>query len=482
MSAHTKDISIKAIVVFLVTFALCLTLISVMLFNRTRIETLTMERLVFEKSLQINDTLSRLLLRTQILSSFIVHNNGDTSDFDHWASFLVDDQAIQNLLIAPGGVVSSIYPLENNEAVLGLDFFYHERADGVISGIMGSVEYESLLLSIAARDTRQLIMGGPFVSIQGWEILVGRQAVFLEDEYGQEYFWGIVGITLRHPQALDGAGLAELPLLGFNYEVWRVNPDNERQIIMDSLTYQWRLVNYVDIPVTIMSEDWYFRILTAHAWLRFPETWLALSVSILISFMAAAIMQNYQEVKNLKNKLEMLSITDPLTGVYNRRYFMESAVIQMDRVARQNTESFIILFDLDYFKSVNDKYGHQSGDITLKETALRVAAALRPYDILARYGGEEFILFTSDIDKESVIQLAERIRQDIAGNEISVKGSNITVTASFGIAAAAPDHKLEDAIALADKALYHAKREGRNKVVFNGYKVISSFALGAQGA
>jgi len=473
MSARIRNISVKAIAVFLITFGLCLTLITVMLFNRTRIEGLTMERLVLERSIQINDTLSRLLLRAQILSSFVVHNDGDISDFDHWASFLVDDPAIQNLLIAPGGIVSHIYPLENNEAVLGLDFFHFETAQEAVIDRIDGVEYESLLLSITARDTRQLIMGGPFVSIQGWEILVGRHPVFLEDEYGQEYFWGIVGITLRHPQALDGAGLAELPLMGFNYEVWRVSPDNERQVIMGSMTYQWRRANYMDIPVTIMNVDWYFRILTAHAWFRFPEAWLALAVSIIISFMAAAIMQNYQEVKNLKNKLETLSITDPLTGVYNRRHFMESTVIQMDRVTRQNSESFIILFDLDYFKSVNDKYGHQSGDITLKETAMRVAAALRPYDIFARYGGEEFILFTSEIDRESVIQLAERIRRDIVGNEITVKGSNITVSASFGIARAAPDHELEDAIALADKALYNAKREGRNRVVFNGYNIIN---------
>ena len=467
MSARARNISVQTIIIFLITLGLCLALVAVMFFNRTRIETLTMERLVFEKSIQINDTLSRLLLRTQILSSLVVHNNADTSDFDHWASFLVDDPSIQNLLIAPEGIVSRVYPLENNEGVLGLNFFYHEAAGETIVNIIDEVEYESLLLSIAARDTRQLILGGPFVSIQGWEILVGRNAVFLEDQYGQEFFWGIVGITLRHPQALSGAGLAELTLLGFDYEIWRISPyDNERQVIMSSMTYQWRRVNYVDIPVTIMNVDWYFRILTASIWYRLPETWLALAVSIIISFMAAAIMQNYQEVKNLKNKLEMLSITDPLTGLYNRRHFMASALIQMEKVARHDNESFLIIFDLDHFKSVNDKYGHQSGDITLKETAMRVSSILRPYDIFARYGGEEFILFVAGIDKKSAMQLAERIRLNIAENEIDVKGSSITVTASFGVAPAAPYNELEDAIALADKALYKAKEEGRNRVVF----------------
>ena len=457
MSARIKNISLQTIIVFLITLCLCLTLISVMLFNRTQIERLMMERLVFEKSIQINDTLSRLLLRTQILSSLIVHNNGDTSDFDHWASFLIDDSAILNLLVAPNGVVSYIYPLEGNEALLGLDFFYQAEV----------APHESMLLVIDAKETRQLVMGGPFRSIQGWEILVGRQAIFLENADGTETFWGIVGITLKHPQALDGAGLAELTLMGFDYELWRVSPyDNERQVIGGSMAHNRRSMRYVDIPITIMNVDWYFRILTVQAWYRLPETWLALGVSIIIALMAAAIMQNYQEVKNLKNELERLSMTDPLTGVYNRRYFMESTVIQMDRVTRQNSASYVIIFDLDHFKSINDIYGHQFGDMALKETAIRVAASIRPYDIFARYGGEEFILFTSELDEESAIHLAERLRLNIAENEINVNGSSIMITASFGIAPAAPDYNLEDAIALADKALYKAKEEGRNRVVF----------------
>ena len=462
MPVRIKRIFVHAIVVFLITFSLCLALIAALFVNRTQIERLTMERLVLEKSLQINDTLSRLLLRTQIISSIITHNEGDTSGFAHLASLLIDDPAILNLLIAPGGIVSEIYPLEGNEALLGMDFFYQEEAVADITA-----PHESLLLVVVAKETRQLVMGGPFVSIHGGEVLVGRQAVFLENDDGTETFWGIAGITLQHPQALGGAGLAELTLRGFDYEIWRVSPyDNERQIIGGSMAAHRQRMNYIDIPVTIMNVDWYFRVLTTRAWYTFPETWLALGMSIIISLMAAAIMQNYQEVKNLKNKLETLSITDPLTGVYNRRYFMDSVVLQMERVIRQDCESYVILLDLDHFKSINDNYGHQSGDQALKETAERITAILRPYDIFARYGGEEFILFATEIDKNSAMQLAERIRLDIAENEISINDSNITVTASFGIAPAAPVHKLDDAIALADRALYKAKEAGRNRIVF----------------
>lgn len=248
MFARIKSISVQAIVVFLVTLSFCLMLISAMLFNRTQIERLTMERLVLEKSVQINHTLSRLLLRTQILTSLIVHSGGDTSNFAHLAAILIDDPAILNMLIAPGGIVSDIYPLEGNKAVLGLDFFYQETAADAM------VPYETLLLAHIAKETRQLVMGGPFVSIQGWEILVGRQAVFLEAEDGTEYFWGIVGITLKHPNALDGAGLGDLMVVGFDYEIWRISPyDNERQVIVSSMAPHRRGMNYVDIPVNIWN-------------------------------------------------------------------------------------------------------------------------------------------------------------------------------------------------------------------------------------
>ena len=172
-------------------------------------------------------------------------------------------------------------------------------------------------------------------------------------------------------------------------------------------------------------------------------------------------------LKKLKNKLEELSTIDPLTDIHNRRYFMESVTKQMIYVCRQQGESFIIMLDLDHFKDINDKYGHPAGDKVLIETAACIGAILRPYDIFARYGGEEFILFVSGITKESVIQLAERIRVCISKNQINIKSGAITITASFGIAPAAPENDLSDAIALADKALYQAKQEGRNRVVFN---------------
>ena len=141
---------------------------------------------------------------------------------------------------------------------------------------------------------------------------------------------------------------------------------------------------------------------------------------------------------------------------------MKTVADQMTRATRLGSESFIIILDMDHFKSINDKYGHQSGDIVLQEATTRVSSALRSYDLFARYGGEEFIFFVSDINQESVVALTERIRLSIAETEICVKGTSLSVTASLGVAPATPVNELDSAIALADNALYQAKQEGRN--------------------
>jgi len=417
-----------------------------------------MEQLVLEKSLRINETLPRLLQRTQIVASLISLNDGNISGFEQLASTLVDDPAILNMLLAPGGVVSYVYPMAGNEAVLGLDFFYQDTVH------RGTIPYETLLLANIAKETRELVMGGPFTSVQGYEILVGRKAVFLEDDV-EEYFWGIVGITFKHPDALEGARLDDLALLGFDYELWRIDPyTNERRVIAASAPYEIHSQHYIDIPVNFLNVNWYFRVLSVSAWYSYPATWLSGIVGLIISIMGAAITKNYEDLKVLKNKLQQLSSADPLTGIYNRRHFMETAKKQLDRVTRHNKESFIIILDLDHFKKVNDTYGHQSGDFVLIETAARISTILRPYDIFARFGGEEFILFISDANKDNVMRISERICQIIAQNPFQVMGKDITVTASLGVASIAPGNTLESAIAFADQALYKAKEEGRNRV------------------
>lgn len=449
-----KKISFYSVIIFFITLMLCFSLIIIMIFNRSSVEELKMEQLVLEKSIKINEVISKLLYKTQMLSSMVLQHNGEINNFDQIAATIVDDPAIMNILIAPSGVVSNVYPIEGNEAVIGLDFF----SEGA-----GNLE------AIMAKETGQLVLGGPFNAVQGGQVLVGRLPVYIDEADGSRSFWGLVSVTLKYPEALDGAGLNELKIQDFAFEIWRINPDNnDRQIISDSGHSYTKKTNYVEKRISIMNSEWYFRILPVKTWYQFLETWISIIISICVSLLVAIVTQDNQKLKSLKGELEILSNIDSLTGIYNRRYFMESVVKKIDEVNRMNSVSFIIIIDLDHFKNINDSYGHQTGDKVLKEIAANVARTLRPYDLFARYGGEEFIIFISDIDKESIMKLAERIRQSITMQPIDINGTLLNVYASLGVAKAAPDNDLETAIKLADNALYKAKEEGRNKVVFYG--------------
>ena len=162
--------------------------------------------------------------------------------------------------------------------------------------------------------------------------------------------------------------------------------------------------------------------------------------------------------------MEQMAFTDMLTGIINRRQFMNLASAQIDKIKRHGGNAYIIIFDLDHFKKVNDTYGHLIGDGVLKLTAQRVNKVLRSYDLFGRYGGEEFILFVSVTNPAEIKNHAERIRLAISSEPMVFEDAALTVSASFGVAPVSGD-SIEDIINAADKALYRAKSEGRNRVV-----------------
>ena len=122
--------------------------------------------------------------------------------------------------------------------------------------------------------------------------------------------------------------------------------------------------------------------------------------------------------------------------------------------------------DLDFFKKVNDNYGHQAGDTVLEETSIRIKSSLRDFDLVGRYGGEEFMILLVDSTMDTAAMVAERIRRKIGDIPMQISDREITVTVSMGIAAAGANDSVESLVERADKALYNAKHGGRNQVSF----------------
>jgi len=163
--------------------------------------------------------------------------------------------------------------------------------------------------------------------------------------------------------------------------------------------------------------------------------------------------------------LERYAYTDTLTGVYNRRYFMELAQKPLDKAKRFGDSCYAMIMDLDFFKKVNDTYGHLAGDEVLKNAAMVMKNALRSYDLLCRYGGEEFVIFTTATEEDMVYKFAMRLCNMIERTPINYEGITISVTASFGAVQIYPGDTFEDAMLAVDAAMYKAKHNGKNQVM-----------------
>ncbi len=170
----------------------------------------------------------------------------------------------------------------------------------------------------------------------------------------------------------------------------------------------------------------------------------------------------------LYKAIEEIAITDELTGVYVRRYVLDRFFESLLRANKFGSPLSFLMIDIDDFKKCNDSYGHLVGDAVLKEVANRIKSTAREIDLVGRYGGEEFCVILLDTDKQGAIRAAERICQVVSENPIIAYNESLNVTVSIGVASFPDDGKDPySIIEMADKALYKAKAEGKNRAVVN---------------
>jgi diguanylate cyclase (GGDEF)-like protein len=177
------------------------------------------------------------------------------------------------------------------------------------------------------------------------------------------------------------------------------------------------------------------------------------------------------QLKATQHILHTLATTDALTSLLNRRQIFlraeqEFARIEREREAGTPTKALgLLMLDIDHFKRHNDKYGHQAGDLILREIADRLVLSLRRYDFVGRYGGEEFLAVLPGTGFEGTRAIAERIRERVAAESFVINGTEVPVTVSLGLACTMGEREgFEEALKRADDGLYLAKSEGRNRV------------------
>ncbi|KQV32913.1 diguanylate cyclase [Massilia sp. Root335] len=192
---------------------------------------------------------------------------------------------------------------------------------------------------------------------------------------------------------------------------------------------------------------------------------LATLLYLSLATMCCALIVTHQQTLALRRA----SLTDVLTGWLNRRALHDIATRDFRRCRRTGSAMFFITFDIDHFKAINDRYGHDVGDTAIRHVTGLSARVLRGYDALFRIGGEEFAVLIAGENLGAVCGIAERLREAVAAATLAVDGQEVTMTVSVGVAALdGQDHKWEDILRRADEALYHAKQHGRDRVSVHG--------------
>lgn len=199
-----------------------------------------------------------------------------------------------------------------------------------------------------------------------------------------------------------------------------------------------------------------------------------------LAFIIAVCIENALNLERLTQS----SLTDPLTQVHNRRFFDQRLPEELARRDRNQAAISCVFLDIDFFKSVNDNYGHGVGDDVLRQVAKRIQSVLRTHDILARYGGEEFAVLLPETDNEKALIVAQRIVGAVNTTPVAM-GKNVilTITISAGVSTLMTQQSVGDSrelgmklLSMADQALYHAKEQGRNRAINAGLLELEQFA------
>jgi len=286
--------------------------------------------------------------------------------------------------------------------------------------------------------------------------------------------------------------VAELMSL-YNYEVVRaIDPASALQLVEDlafdsimlslemadggfKLSQELRQINgHGDVPLLFVTEEAYDSPLLMEAQFYgalfmhqkpYDECELLSQLSTMVRL---KLLQD--ELKDRMAELDRLASTDPLTGLYNRRMFFRRMDEEVARAGRTASPMCLLYVDIDFFKKINDEYGHDAGDKVLQQVARTMTRIIRRGDVLGRIGGEEFLILLPDTPGEAGQRIAERLRQRVEHATIITGNSKLAVTISAGVFHAADPVGLsiDDMVKAADEALYEAKETGRNRVVYRG--------------
>lgn len=419
---------------------------------------LVLSDMVAAKSQAIERRLDFTLMATRMLATQVRLDDGRITNFPRYAKeILATVQGVDNIQLAPDGVITHIYPISGNEKALGHDILMDDdRRDAARKAI----------------STGKMTMTGPFNLIQGGVAVIGRQPVFLDDD-GRGVFWGFASALIYLDELLKVASFKTLEEKGYAYQLSRTLISSGKTHVFARSEAELSGMVHQEV-IQVPNSQWVLEVSLAEQGF-ITDAYLSIG---LLAILAGAIFLTSlhllkqpeklkQQIEQATQQLSEMAFYDQLTGLANRRLLFEHIQNQLSEMQRHPFQSALLYIDLDNFKDVNDNLGHDAGDELLRIVASKIRTLVRDSDIPARIGGDEFSVLIKKIKhSEDAALVAEKI---ITNLNIPISGitEHYPVTASIGIVLI-PQHcsKLADILKCADQAMYQAKNNGKNRYYF----------------
>ena len=389
---------------------------------------------------RLQNDMNRGVAITDTLEEIAISENGKIDNFQKVARNLMSDY-IQSIQIAPDGVVTDIYPETGNEAGK-IDLIYDESRGEICR---------------YGRDKNIVTMQGPFDLKQGGQGIAIRNPVYLEGADGSPVFWGFTIVIIRVPEIFTES-IQSLTKFGYDYSLIKtVSPlSDDTEIVSSSgnimknpITFEFEFGGCLFDFEVMPADGW------SHGWNVFPQLFLGICVILLLTGLTVVILV----IERNRDTLKKMAITDPLTGLLNRKGFDE----QLKNVMQGDLHIHCvgIQMDIDDFKFINDMYGHVVGDAALKSLAQDMQSYFNDNSILCRNGGDEFSVILVDTTEEEARKKIEHFT--LQPRHITYNGEEHPFYISLGYAEYPKDcEDVSELIRCADMALYAVKLHGKH--------------------
>ena len=434
----------KKTIVPLIVFLVGICLLSVFTYN-TNVQIQKDRRTIAKLNAEtygqrIENDIEKGIETTDTLKQVLINGNGQIINFSKVAENLMS-YSIQSVQLAPNGVVTEIYPEEGNEA--GKIDLLNDSKRGEISNY--------------AKDHNITVIQGPIKLKQGGSGLVVRKPIYLEDENGQEYFWGFTIVILRVPEIFEDS-INALSKFKYNYRLSRESSVLDKKYVEVDANCD-KMIRPVTYNLTVGKEKWKLEIMPGAGWSNSKTLYLIFFGGLSLVLLLTELIRVLFLLDERRVELKELAHKDGLTKLYNRYGFDEMA----EKMIKKAPEAYYVvaLLDVDDFKLINDMYGHAYGDKALISLAENMQKFFPSSALLGRNGGDEFCILlpnrTVEEVKESLIEFTRTPKT------FSYKGQTYSFCISLGYAEY-PNNAIERSqlMRCADAALYEVKLHGKN--------------------